>query len=588
MLKEKSRKIIIALLWTAMTVVLFFWNNASFQFSYYFAEQLRMFEWDSTYAWSTLLQPMGLVIYGADFLTQFYHLPYMGALVAAFIFLVLSLGFRGLCYRQGVSPLYAGLAFLPGIVLTILGENQFYHLENSLAMVNVVLLLNLYIRIRGQWWRATLLVLGSWLLYYTSGAGFLFFLLLAIVSEIRQSSSLRWLSLGLALVGILPVAAFYFHGDLGTASNVFTPFCYMNPRVPLDTVYYSWLLMIAVALLFIISPAPSHTSNKVVLVGAGLIQLAVVFVVARHFYNKSFNAKNYIVMEADHYARRGQWESLLECTSSMDKNLFVMAYRNYALAQLGILADKGLSFPQARQNGLIAPFNNAIPVMLFHTDYNYAIGNIALAQRYAFETLVQSRNMGAPRMLLRLVQTNLILGAYEVAKKYIERLEHTLYYKEEAQRYRQYLYHEELVEQDADLGTRRKGIAGLDGTVEKLPTLNALFRSYQANPNNAVLFQYLCMIAIVEKDLPSLRKLLDIGKNTEMVQHLPLHVQEGMVMFYSETPEQLEELDIDAGVYNRFSEFVGLFSASKQSQQAYNELRYKFKNTLWYYFLFTK
>ena len=179
MLKEKSRKIIIALLWTAMTVVLFFWNNASFQFSYYFAEQLRMFEWDSTYAWSTLLQPMGLVIYGADFLTQFYHLPYMGALVAAFIFLVLSLGFRGLCYRQGVSPLYAGLAFLPGIVLTILGENQFYHLENSLAMVNVVLLLNLYIRIRGQWWRATLLVLGSWLLYYTSGAGFLFFLLLA-------------------------------------------------------------------------------------------------------------------------------------------------------------------------------------------------------------------------------------------------------------------------------------------------------------------------------------------------------------------------------------------------------------------------
>lgn len=46
---------------------------------------------------------------------------------------------------------------------------------------------------------------------------------------------------------------------------------------------------------------------------------------------------------------------------------------------------------------------------------------------------------GNPRMLKRLVQTNLIYGAYPVAEKYIRILENTFYYKDWAKSQRKFL-----------------------------------------------------------------------------------------------------------------------------------------------------
>ena len=71
------------------------------------------------------------------------------------------------------------------------------------------------------------------------------------------------------------------------------------------------------------------------------------------------------------------------------------------------------------------------------------MGDLSSAQKFAFEGYVSSVD-GNPRLLQRLVQTNILTGAYAVAEKYIRILEQTLFYKEWAAEWRKYLYRDIL------------------------------------------------------------------------------------------------------------------------------------------------
>ena len=108
------------------------------------------------------------------------------------------------------------------------------------------------------------------------------------------------------------------------------------------------------------------------------------------------------------------------------KTCSVTAYLNLALLKRGELADKLFNYPQHGIKSVYPEWDKTNISSTMLSEIYFTTGHIALAQRMAFETNENAEGIANPRMLKRLIQTNLIYGAWTVADKYISMLEKSL------------------------------------------------------------------------------------------------------------------------------------------------------------------
>lgn len=165
---------------------------------------------------------------------------------------------------------------------------------------------------------------------------------------------------------------------------------------------------------------------------------------------------NEVFKELNHYARHCQWDKITDkCENMPMNNLLFQNYHNVALAEQGLLADQLFMQPCIDIQTIYVPGNKTPYLSALLSDIYFSMGHIAFSQRYAFEA---NEGMGnfSPRMLQRLVQTSLIYGHYGTAKKYLDILESTLFYKDWATAHRRFLWNDPAVETDSILGSKRK------------------------------------------------------------------------------------------------------------------------------------
>lgn len=105
-----------------------------------------------------------------------------------------------------------------------------------------------------------------------------------------------------------------------------------------------------------------------------------------------------------------------------------MCHLNMALANKGELSDKMFNFDQRGPQGLLVQWNKSENISCMLSDIYFTMGATASSQEMAFEGYVSAMEDGNPRMLKRLVQTNLIYGTYPVAEnisQYLRKHMHT-------------------------------------------------------------------------------------------------------------------------------------------------------------------
>ena len=168
------------------------------------------------------------------------------------------------------------------------------------------------------------------------------------------------------------------------------------------------------------------------------------------------------------------------------------------------------------------------------SDICYQMG-ISSAQKFAFEGYVSSVD-GNPRLLQRLVQTNILTGAYAVAEKYIRILEQTLFYKEWAAEWRKYLYRDDLVEEEPSLGGKRRAWGKGGQYAVSADLLEVWERLAVNNPDRSVAFQYLLSFHLLGKTLNRFDELHRKYYLDEGVAFLSIHQQEAVIALYQKTP----------------------------------------------------
>ena len=580
----KTRSVLSILGWLVLGILLFLWQEKYLPFHYEYIEQFRLFHFSAEYFFEHCSYSSGPIEYMASFLIQYFNLPYIGSVTVTILLLFIGIGMQQI-FKRIASHVDLPLAYLlPSLFLLLAGMDINYHLEGTLAFALIVWVLNVQIRIARPVYRIISGVLLSWIVYYLAGPAFLPFALCSVIYEWHRKEISKIISVLLLPIAVLPACYAYFVQHSEPFRIIFLPDAYTNHLLEKqDILYYSW---ISLPLLFILACLLQRWQKKVstlvngISIAIQLIVVAVILFLGNEKYNSSSLNEVKVV---DYYSRNQQWDQLLNLQLSSNNNLLMVCFKNLAIAQKGVLADKGLHYKQFGKNALWIDWDQTSIVNTLLSDLYYAMGHIALSQRYAFEGVIASEWEVNPYLFLRLIQTNLIFGQYEVAEKYIRFLEDTRY-REQANAYRKFLYNDTLVEQDKELGGKRKGVSGTKGLSEMKGLPNDLLQIAFANPENKIVLEYVGMYILYEKNIPLFKMFIENFYQAPGLQPMPLHFQEAIVFSYQSHPEKWKEFGITEAIQKRYQEFDRLYIDSKLNPALTNRLRAGFGNTYWYYY----
>ena len=574
--------------WLIVFGALFAFLQMCFEYHFYYIEQSQLFLFSEAYIRNKLLLPGGFSMLVAEFLVQFFIRPYVGALVTAALLTGVGVCTAGIVKRIApVSGLFI-LYVLPILALLFMHFDFNYRVQGTVCYLMMMALLCGYMRIRNDLFR---LVAGCVLvpvLFWLAGSiTVLFAGMVCLFEGLRKTPKLYISLIGVAEVLLLGVGTVYF-SLMGEYRWVFGPDLYYHYTLhPKEIIYYSWICLPLVFLIAFFVRNKNSLSGKKLFAGISCIaQLAMIAAVLWWGMPKYSDAKTLKLKKLDYFARTEQWDKTIEECKGKLTNFLYMCHLNMALANKGELSDKMFNFDQRGPQGLLVQWNKSENISCMLSDIYFTMGATASSQEMAFEGYVSAMEDGNPRMLKRLVQTNLIYGTYPVAEKYISILEKTYAYRDWAQSQRKYLYNDEVVESDPILGTRRRMLPDRNSLAMIKGLAGDLALFLEKGPANSAALQYLGAMYLLAKDLEGFKALVEKYYGTEFLPVLPVHFQEAVIVMSEKEPDYWKRFNVSETIVARFTDYKKQVLANRNNSAIAGLLNRSYGNTYWFYFMF--
>lgn len=545
-----------------------------------------MFLFTGYYFKEMIANPGGLANYLGEFLVQFFSLPYVGSLVTALLLAAASLLTALLCKRIAPDkPLYV-LYILPAIALLCIHFSLNYFFQGTIAYLMMLSAIYLYISLRKF---SVRLICGSvsvFFLFWWAGPVALLYAVCAFLWELLNRTPKGYFALLMGLEAfVLAYGSVYFH-IIGAYRFAFLPDLYHHSKLfPGKEIYFAWisiLLVITIAWLF---RNPRRISLKKEIMNT-VIQLVLIVAVVWLGISGYIDLKSLRQKRFDYFVRTGQWDAIIERSKGPITNYLYLNYLNLALAEKGLLADELFKYDQRGVDGLFIPWNKTFQSSILLSDIYFAIGNSAISQEMAFEGNVSTPGYGNPRLFKRLIQTNLIIGAYPIAEKYIDVLECTLLYKEWAKEHRKFLYNDKMVENDPLLGEKRRCLVSENFLSTPATVGSDLKAVALQNPKHKTAIEYIGSAILLTKDVLVFKEFLKTFYGTEALPVLPRSFQEATITIYEAQPEMWEHYKIPQEMIQRFNTYKEQVLANKNNSGIADLMRHSFGDTYWFYYMF--
>lgn len=544
-------------------------------YNFCYIEQGRTFLYHSAYIGSTASQPGGCIQLLSDFLIQFFVYPSAGIVITALLLTLIAVLTAHTLHRHTESRWLLPLALLPVIPLACLHYNTNYQYAGTMAFLLMTAFLSIQTRFRRFAVRLGYSVISTLLLFVMAGpVALLYGCCLLILELFRNYKQAVWF-VALPLLAYLCGKACLWMGLAGELKHVLLPDGYFTLRLQAGSIVCQpWIMMAGVCLATGVSYKLIRIKSKRWQSILIILQLAGIGLFAANEAKQYVSRSNEAFKELDYHARNEQWDTVIEkCKHLSMSNLLFQNYLHMALAEKGRLADELFRQPCIDIRSIYVSGNKTPYVSTLLSDIYFSMGHIAFAQRCAFEGNEGWGNF-SPRMLQRLIQTNLIYGQYEVARKYIEVLEATFFYKDLATSYRRFLHNDAAVEADSLLGSKRNclfpdnrfaGSKGLDDDLKEIVL---------HNPSHKATILYLGSLYLLSKDIPRFQSTLETFYGTPALPAvLPVCFQEGVAVFAAGNPDILQRYNIQAGILQRFNAFNQ--GSSREQGSLWHFLKYR-------------
>jgi hypothetical protein len=428
-----------------VAVLLFF--GLAYPHHLHYQEQYQLFLFDGSYVWNIVRLPGGVADLLGRFCTQFFLFAWVGALIIALLLSAVQL----LTLRLTSWGRLYGLTYVPSFLLWLF-------LLDEHALLG-----------------------GVWAVLLTQ---------FAVWGLVRLKGWTQRIA--------IPVILFILYWIAFGGSHY-----YRYPTVFPTLLYVAWVtaVIIPLAMRFV----NSLTSHLLPLTSFILVAAIMGTVVWK---NANFKAEK--VMQYDFMARHQQWNRILETINTEKPNNQIgVTVQNLALAMHGQLINHLLDYNQNGIAGLLPDVQSDATSPLPTAEVHYQLGMISVAQRTVFEAqeaILDFQKSG--RCYKRLAQTNLILGSYEVARKYLMALQKTLFYRDWANETLPLLGNEEAIAKHPEYGRLRQMVCDEDYYFSDHVTPEMLEGLYACNTDNHLALEYLKAYYVLTGDSENYAKLL--------------------------------------------------------------------------------
>ena len=437
-----------------VAVLLFF--GLAYPHHLHYQEQYQLFLFDSAYAWDIVRLPGGVADLLGRFCTQFFLFAWVGALIIALLLSLVQL----LTLRLANYGWLYGLSFVPSFLLWIFLLDELALLGGVWAVLLTLLVIWGLVRLPDGWVRRILIIIAFFLLYWMAWGGSHYYRYPTVFPTLLYAS---WLS-AIILPFLVRIAG----------------------KVLRDTISKgNW----------IIRTVPS---------------VLLVFVVMGTIVWKNANFKAEKVMQYDFMACHQQWNRILTTIDAEKPNNQIgVTVQNLALAMHGQLVNHLFDYNQNGIAGLLPDVQSDATSPMPTAEAFYQLGMIYVAQRTVFEAQEAILDFQkSARCYKRLAQTNLILGSYEVARKYLTALQKTLFYRSWANETLPLLDNEEAIAKHPEYGHLRQCAYNKDFYFGDHVTAEMLENLYFSNTDNRPALEYLMAYYILTGDRENYEKLL--------------------------------------------------------------------------------
>lgn len=454
------------------------------EFRFYNIESNDLFLYDWADIWGKVSQSGGLATLLASFLTQFMRIPFAGAVIVTGIYILVTFLLYRILDRMTDARQMAGFCLLPSVFLFLCMENDYYRFQGHVAFILMLAALYAYISVSKEnrrFWTGLLLIP---VLYHAAGSAAIVFALSAVISDIT-GSGLKGLKSLVYPVVLAVVACIYVRFSMVSGwEQALTPFMYYDWPSTYFFPVYAWA---TVPLLLFVSWFISKVDIKQPF-GKALAIAGVLlsFFLAGNFYSQVHSRSYYRLIQEQYWAENGDWDRIIK-TADRRQPTFLISYLNLALAQKGLLVQNFMYYNPQDLSRIMYPTPNLKTGLTLQSTVYSAWNYHAAARQAAFDANVVTSGNCNPRQLLVLARTNAALGAYEVAEKYLTRLEKTLFYRGVAEELRQTM-EEPVTLPMTDMYVRYNGIKGDMKDI------------LEASPSHPVLSQFYELYQILEKE----------------------------------------------------------------------------------------
>jgi len=498
--------------------------------------------------------PAGPLRYAGRFLGQFYHHTWLGALVASACITCFGFLFYRVLVKLGES-VPAIKTLVPCVLLLGLQTSTFCLLSDTLGLCTSCGAFLGYLSLRGKPARWGYALVATPPAYVVLGVYVWFLTAWILIFELLNGPGRRRLLFAagyLVYAAAVPLAAWRWVYQIPLSSALVCPIMFAPP-FRTGSSPDAWAKTLDIGLAASLSASvlwipfwdrlcsgtraaaflrAAFTGWRRIAVIAALPVLAVLFHVVR------YDASLADVVDCRRLYKLEKWDALLDRAKNRpSEDVRLQFMMNAALCHQGRLLDEMFHYPQTwGPRGLVLTFSGAPGIRreeddtaraMYNSDLFYEIGHVNAAYHHAYNAY--STNERTYEFLERMAECSMVKGNYDLAHKYLNLLERTLFHRDFARRYKTILADPNAAEDE--FRERRERLPDVDEDMFGHPTA-PFFNLLHRNPKNRMAFDYLTGWLLLHKKRESITR---IGMGIDYFRlagydSIPTHCQEALIL----------------------------------------------------------
>lgn len=466
------------------------------EFRFYNIESNDLFLYDWSYIWPKALKTGGVATLIASFLTQFMRIPFAGTIIVTGIYFLTAWLLYRILNKRNDAKAMAGFSLLPAVFLFLCMENDYYRFQGHIAFILMLTALYAYVSVVNVRWRYVAGFVIIPVLYHIAGSVAVVFAVSAVVWEVLEEGAKGLKSLVYPVFLALTAFVYVKASFVSSWEHAMTPFMYYDWPSTYFFPAYAWATVPALILVtWLVYRMNLKSSGSTAIVIAGLL---VSFFVAGNIYTKVHSNSYYRLIQEQYWAENEEWDKIIK-TADRRQPTFLVSYLNLALAQKGLLVQNFKYYNPQDLSSLMYPTPNLKTGLSLQSAVYQAWGYLGSARKAAFDGNVVTPGSCHPRQLQALVRINIVLEAYDVAEKYINLLDKTLFYRGWAESMRDFLDNPEAVRGDKVLGMMYASLPLTDEYARYDGIIGDMRDIHEACPDNKILSQFYELYKILEE-----------------------------------------------------------------------------------------